>query len=241
MVKVKKDLTGQKFGRLTVMYQAEDYISPKGKHYAQYHCICNCNKHNEVDVLAKSLQSGNTQSCGCLSVEIATQRLVDLNKKYNVYNLSGEFGIGYTTNTKKEFYFDLEDYDKIKDYSWWENDQGYIITTIHNRKHRLHRFIMNVKNGMDIDHINHKKYDNRKTNLRICTRQENSFNKSIRSTNKSGYTGVYYLNDIQKWCSRIVFNNKQIYLGCFDNINDAIKARKEAEIKYFKDYRYKES
>ena len=43
------------------------------------------------------------------------------NKKYNKYDLSGEYGIGWTSNTNQEFYFDLEDYDKIKDYCWIYN------------------------------------------------------------------------------------------------------------------------
>ena len=46
------------------------------------------------------------------------------NVKYNKYDLLGSFGVGWTTNTNKEFWFDLEDYDKIKDYCWAENNNG---------------------------------------------------------------------------------------------------------------------
>ena len=119
MVKVRKDLTGQKFGRLTVLYQTEDYVSPKGIHYAQYHCICNCDKHNEVDVLASHLQGHKVKSCGCLYKES--------NKRYNTFDLTTQqYGIGYTTNGQ-EFYFDLEDYDLIKDYMWYIDKARYVV------------------------------------------------------------------------------------------------------------------
>ncbi len=61
----REDLTGQVFGRLTVMSYAGDYISPKGSCMARWHCKCVCG--NEVDVLARSLKCGDTKSCGCLN------------------------------------------------------------------------------------------------------------------------------------------------------------------------------
>ena len=61
------DLTGQRFGRLTVLYQTEDRIQSSGRHRTAWHCICDCG--NEVDVISASLRSGATQSCGCLCKE----------------------------------------------------------------------------------------------------------------------------------------------------------------------------
>ena len=58
-----KDLTGQVFGRLTVLYRAEDYISSSGKHIPKWHCRCECG--NEVNVLSSKLKDGSTRSCGC--------------------------------------------------------------------------------------------------------------------------------------------------------------------------------
>lgn len=68
----KHDLTNQRFGRLMVKEQADDYISPQGIHLVQWHCICDCG--NECDVLASHLKSGATQSCGCLSKEISSNQ-----------------------------------------------------------------------------------------------------------------------------------------------------------------------
>lgn len=151
IVKVKKDLSGQKFGRLTVIKQVEDYISPRGKHYAMWCCRCDCG--NLCSVLGISLKWGNTQSCGCLLKEVAAQKGKN-SKKYNRYDLSGDFGIGYTSNTNVEFYFDKSDYDLIKDYCWFENDQGYIATN-QNKQHimRLYRLIMGFPDNKDIDHM----------------------------------------------------------------------------------------
>ena len=71
------------------------------------------------------MKHGHTKSCGCLNNE--KRSLLGKNsKKYNKYNLNGEYGIGWTSNTNEEFYFDLEDYDKIKDYCWFLDNRGYI-------------------------------------------------------------------------------------------------------------------
>lgn len=80
MIKVKNDLTGKKFGRLTVIKQVEDHVSPKGKHESKWLCGCECG--NTKEVLGRSLIYGLTLSCGCLSKEKASNtcknRVIDL-------------------------------------------------------------------------------------------------------------------------------------------------------------------
>lgn len=66
-----KDLTGQKFGKLTVLYRTDDYIATDGKHRMMWRCICDCG--NECDVLGGSLTFGATRSCGCLQRESSSQ------------------------------------------------------------------------------------------------------------------------------------------------------------------------
>ena len=220
-----------------MLYQVEDYVSPQGKHCSKWHCICDCDDKTEVDVVGNLLTTQKVVSCGCYLKSIRGKS----RKKYNVYDLSCEYGIGYTSNTNHPFYFDLEDYNKIKDYCWYERADGYISTWIKRKNVRLHILIMesNPCIGEKVDHINHNTYDNRKSNLRICTNAENNHNKGLRCDNTSGYSGVTWNKKLQKWYSKITINGKQIYLGVFTNINDAIKARQNAEIKYFKEYRYK--
>ena len=77
MVKVKIDMTGWKMwehgfpeSRLTVIEQAEDYITPcNGKHHAQWLCVCSCKQHTKIIVRQCHLTHGRTLSCGCIHKE----------------------------------------------------------------------------------------------------------------------------------------------------------------------------
>lgn len=203
MVKVKEDLTGQYFERLKVIRQAEDYVSPKGIHYARWECECSCEDKTVVFALGTDLKQGKVLSCGCLNKE----KLYARNKKYNRYDLSGDFGIGWTSNTNKEFYFDLEDYDKIKNYCWRETrvSKKYqqIVAHVPNsdKQIKLHQLIF----GKYSDHINRNTFDNRKVNLRPANKSQNTYNSGLFSTNTSGIKGVNkngnlyraYIGDVQ--------------------------------------------
>lgn len=234
MVKVRKDLTNQKFNKLTVIKQTEDYVKPNGKHEAQWLCKCDCG--NKVVVVGHCLTSGHTKSCGCLQKEKASIT----QKKYNTYDLSGEYGIGYTFKNE-EFYFDLEDYDRIKDYCWCIDAYGYVRGNTKKSKIKFHRLVTGCSDDMVIDHINHNKADNRKFNLRACSQHENNMNRSIVPNNTSGVTGVFWDKKLNKWGAGIGFKGKYIYLGRFENFEEATKARKEAEEKYFGEYSYDNS
>lgn len=132
---------------------------------------------------------------------------------------------------------DLEDVDRVKNIRWGFSC-GYAVNS--NTGISLHRFIMDCPKGKVIDHINHNPLDNRKCNLRICSQQENIMNKSKQSNNTTGHTGVYWRERDNKWEVYICVNYKLIYLGQYDNKEEAIEARKKAEIKYFGEYRNKE-
>lgn len=236
MVKVRQDLTGQKFGKLIVLRQVGDYTTPQGKCQSQWLCKCDCG--NEIVVRGYSLtrKRNSTQSCGCIQKEVASKIL----KKYNTYDLSGEYGIGYTSK-KEPFYFDLEDYEKIKDYCWFIDDRGYVVTHTLNNKSTIGMHKLLFPDSQYVDHIKHVNHDNRKSQLRTCTNQQNSMNKSLQNNNKSGVTGVYWSNSKNKWIAQIHLNKKHIHLGCFTNFDDAVKIRKEAEEKYFGEYSYDNS
>ena len=230
MVKIRKDLTNKKFDRLFVLKRTDDYIKPDGRHEAQWICRCDCG--NEIIVRSYCLTSGHTKSCGCLQKEAVSKA----QKKYNTYDLSGEYGIGYTFKDEI-FYFDLEDYDKIKNYCWCIDKYGYVRGNTKTSKIKLHRLIMDCDDDMVVDHINHNKVDNRKSNLRICTQHENAINRSITSKNASGVVGVYWNKDLSKWGACIGVNGSSIYLGVYDDFESAVNVRKEAERKYFGEYR----
>lgn len=129
---------------------------------------------------------------------------------------------------------DTEDIDIAKQYNWHINKGGYVTYKSDTMGHIfLHRLVTKCEEDKIVDHINRNPLDNRKENLRICTQTENMQNKSIQSNNKSGHAGVFYYDKINKWGSRITVNKKNINLGYFESIEDAIKIRKEAEERYF--------
>ena len=107
----------------------------------------------------------------------------------------------------------------------------------------LHRFVMNFPKGKLVDHIGGEasKNDCRKNNLRIATKSQNSINKKIQSNNTSGCAGVSFDNSKQKWRAEIWLQSKRTHLGWFKNFDDAVKARKEAEDKYFGEWSYDNS
>lgn len=222
------DLTGQKFGRLTVLHRADDYIiKTSGRKATRWHCKCDCG--NETDVIGSSLKSGYTTSCGCWSKE--------MRKKYNKYDLTGEYGVGYDSKNR-EFYFDLEDYNLIKDYCWTVNNNGYVIArTIDGKRNMIlfHRLLF--PNSEEVDHINHDTKDNRKNNLREVAHQQNLMNQKINANNTSGVTGVSWSNTHNVWKAKIFYKGKEISLGYYVNFDDAVKARKQAEEKYFGEYK----
>ena len=234
------DLTGQKFGRLTVTSRADEYVSPKGQRHIRWICNCDCGK--QVVVKGNHLKSGNTKSCGCLESETTAQRNKEYCKKYNTYDLSGEYGIGYTSKGE-EFYFDLEDYDKIKDYCWSLDKDGYVVSNLSGtKKHRIgvkmHRLLL--PESEKIDHIKHINHDNRKSELRPVTASQNNMNKNLSSNNVSGITGVSYSKTENKWIAHIGINKKK-YHKKFVDFEDAVKQRKEWEEKYFGEYSYDNS
>lgn len=237
MKKYCQDLTGKEFGYLTVIHRAENYITPSGQKHSQWLCKCRCGQ--EIIVKAMRLKNGETKSCGCLRKEVNARRL----KKYNAYDLSGEYGVGYTFNGET-FYFDLDDYDKIKEYCWHLNGRAdcttgtkYVSSFDKNGKvlfmHRLVMGVHNCKSCIQIDHFNHNKQDNRKSNLRYVTNSENQLNvHRPYKNNTSGHIGVNYDKSRHMWYARIQIDGKDKYLGSSKYKEDAIRMRKEAEKLY---------
>lgn len=121
----------------------------------------------------------------------------------------------------------------------WRIISGYVVsdktkndTNITTYRIYLHREIMHCPEGKYVDHINGNKLDNRKANLRICTIAENSRNVGLRKDNKTGHKGVFYSSGHKAYKATIRVNKKQIYLGCFKDINKAIAAYQAAAVKY---------
>lgn len=226
------DLTGQKFYALTVVKRTSDYISPTGHRFTMWLCKCDCG--NEVVVQGQNLRNGHTKSCGCYRRAFRKEFT-----KLNQYDLSGKWGIGYTSNTNEQFFFDLEDYEKIKDYTWFVGKNGYLYSKKDEKFYLFHRMILNIENrDVLVDHINHNKLDNRKNELRIINKQNNARNRQITSSNASGFIGTRIRCDKKKYEAYINLDGVKVHLGSFDSFTEAVKIRIEAEIEHFDEFMY---
>ena len=144
-----------------------------------------------------------------------------------------------------DYILDDEDVYKTKQYHWG-------ITRIHNKyntseffygqtgdkslpqtKRMLHRFINDTPKGLITDHIDGNTLNTRKENLRTCTYKDNGKNKIMPVTNKSGVKGVYWDYHLKtpKWKAFIKENDVYYHLGYFVDFDDAVKARRDAEIR----------
>jgi len=140
-----------------------------------------------------------------------------------VFNKKAEI-VGYTK-------LDASDYEKVKNVKWYKR-QKYVMGSIGEKKVFLHRFIMDTPDDMFTDHINGDVLDNRKCNLRICTKAENTRNRA----NRKNVAGIKLVPS-GRYSAVITVQYKVIYLGTFDTEKEAVQARIDAEIKYFGEYR----
>lgn len=116
------------------------------------------------------------------------------------------------------------------------SSEGYRIGAVLGKSIKAHRVLWLLSSGEwpneDIDHINGDRSDNRLVNLRVVSRSENSKNQRIRSDNRSGVTGVSLRIRDGKWIARIHVDGKEKLIGKFDDLHNAIEARKSAERAY---------
>lgn len=227
--------------RLTVIEQDKSKkYSGKGAYWI---CECSCKKHNKIVVSGKYLRNGRTKSCGCICKEKVVEFNKDTKSKRNKYSEKltdkyGDYYIGWTTNTNKEFYIDAEDYNKIKDYCWSEHILQCGYHALETREEdsniviRMHYLIV----GKNFDHADRNPLNNRRYNLREPGECGNAQNHSLRKDNSSGVSGVNFNKRSGLYAARIQVNKKRILLGEFLSLDDAIVARLKAEVKYYKKF-----
>lgn len=214
------DMCGQKYGLLTVIERAgsNKYSKPLWK------CKCDCGK--EV-ILSRSVLIHGQRSCGCLQGVRADLSLSPLfrrshnNRLYNTwaamrercykpnkqnYKYYGGRGISVCDEWKSDFMAFAE----------WAIDNGYADTL------ELDRIDTDGNYSPD--------------NCRWVTHKENSWTRGVKCSNKSGITGVSWVQSRSgkggKWRAGIMVDGKQMHLGYFETVEAAQAARKEAETKY---------
>jgi hypothetical protein len=120
---------------------------------------------------------------------------------------------------------DPEDQFWLKFYPWHLSN-GYVSANGGAKSVYLHRVIMNAPDGLDVDHINHNKLDNRKENLRVVSRSQNCMNrKGPDRDNTSGYRGVTWSKKAKKWQAQLAITH---FIGYFENREEAAAAARKA-------------
>jgi hypothetical protein len=202
---------GMKSGKLTIISVCNIINGHK-----TVKCLCDCGNKTFI----RFSDFNKNKSCGKCS--------------YNKFIVSddGTYVTGIDFNNK-EFLFSIEDFEIIKYHTWSISKRNYVRAKINNEDVMMHRWIMQPKNNLSVDHINHNNKDNRRENLRICSIAENSQNRNLAKNNTSGKTGVYYNKINKNWYVFINAFNKRNYIGTFKTIEQAISAREKAEEKFF--------
>jgi len=160
----------------------------------------------------------------------------------------------YVNNSKNPYLLDDEGFLLFNKYTWFATSGNYpylrtklnkngreIVLKFHIElmKDNILNSVINSNTRIIVDHINGNVYDNRKINLRVRTQSENNMNKKIQSNNTSGIVGVSWHAKQKMWNAYITINKKRINLGSFYYFRNAVKARIDAEDKYFGEHAYR--
>lgn len=205
-------MPGQKIGRWTVL-EVDEHGRDK---HTKMLCRCECGKIKSVD--AYSLYHHLTYSCG------ECNTIVD---EGNYKRCIMKNGVS--------FLFDPEDEDLVKTHTW-SLAGGRVRTLINGKNTYLHRMIMDCADGVQVDHINLDKLDNRRCNLRFASHAENQRNRRAHKDNASGYKGVCKDERTGKYFAYINCDKQRTYLGTFDNKHLAAQAYDEAAVRLHGDF-----
>lgn len=204
------DLTGMKFGRLTVVERVQSKGNTKWK------CACECN--NETFVYSDHLKRGKVVSCGCKrnerKVEVRKQEIPEYN--------SWRAMLDRCNNSNNDKY----------------NHYGGRGITVCEEWRSFDRFYLDMgkkpSKTYTIDRIDTEgNYE--PSNCKWSTVNEQVRNRRILRNNTSGASGVMWNKQNNKWAVVITVDNKKIHLGYFADFNDALQARKEAELTHWKE------
>jgi len=146
---------------------------------------------------------------------------------------------------KKWMWIDVEDKNWAEKINWYENKQGYAKWTCRQKGKDiyLHHEIIKRKlqldeipKAMQVDHIDGNRLNNTRSNLRLCTPQQNAQNRKRHRNNTSGQKGVYFNKQKRKWSAYISENGKKKVLGRYHTLEEAAEVRKLAEEELFGEF-----
>lgn len=215
-----KDLSGTRFGKLVVLDFFDWKVQPSGQRKALWRCACDC---GEITVCTSSnLKSGHTSSCGCLFKEAIKTHGLSKTPEYKIFE-----GIIARCNNPKASYYSTYGGSGVKVEGDWALPYPYGFLNFYNDmgkrpsdKHTIER--LDVTKGYSKDNC-----------IWTDDMSLQSYNRSMDKRNKSGRTGVRFDFERNQWYASIGYKNKTIFLGRYKLFEDAVKAREEAEIKYY--------
>lgn len=137
---------------------------------------------------------------------------------------------------------DDEDYGWLMAMGSWHasiKGSGWVAQKRHKGKiRRMHRIILDAPDHLHVDHINHQTLDNRRCNIRLCTRSQNLQNMRKKSEATSKYKGVDWCETRGRWRAQIKFDGKEIHLGYFANEGVAAKVYNKAAQQHFGEFAF---
>lgn len=194
-----------------------------------YKCVCGKHMH-QIMKYGKPLDS-----------------IARTNNDLNDYKIKKDivyFNLYNQKNIKiNEFYIDLIDIEKVK-YHKWRMSGGHVITGLPSRgtQRQIGHIILDLsqkqikEQNIVVDHIDGNPLNNTRANLRICTQSQNTLNKSYMSNNNSGFIGVSYRKDRNRYDPEIRLGHIRCHLGYTTTLKEAVYKRYCAEQLLFKDF-----
>lgn len=207
----RNNLKGLKFNMLTVI----EYSHMDKNNGAIWDCLCDCGKSTLV--ATSRLSKGYTKSCGCLRLEEANKS----NTTHGQINTPLYRRWASIKSRCKNLENPTYGGKGIQYDERWENFEAFYEDMAEGFSEYLEIDRIDVTEGYS------------KENCRWVTHNENNYNKNKQSNNISGKTGVSYIERLSKYRAYITVDGKQINLGIYSNIEDAIDARKAGELKYY--------
>lgn len=210
---------GKRFGLLTVVREGPKVTYDKYS-TGQVWCSCDCGNPELTLVRKPNLISGNTTSCGCVGEASRKTHGLSSSRTYNIHE-------GMLRRCKPELAEDFPYHagKGIKVCARWNPRLGGSFEN-------FYEDMGPAPDGMSLDRIDCNR-DYSPDNCRWATNSVQGYNKGLDPNNSSGKSGVSFYTQQGKWSAEIHVDNEHIRLGMFVNLEDAVKAREAAELKYY--------
>jgi hypothetical protein len=141
-------------------------------------------------------------------------------------------------NKNKRAMVDNKDYDWVSTYKWYANPHAGGWRALTGKGMSMHRLIMGFPVGLEVDHINGNQLDNRRLNLRVCTKTQNLQNSKLSKDSKNKYKGITFVKryKIKPWKASIMLNGKRYWLGQYATQEDAGSAYDKKAVELFGEF-----